>query len=109
KEKKQAHIQAIEKSAKDAGCTFEQIAIRLHKAKAGKTSDESRNKMLRQLEIHVFPVVGHKHIMDIKGAELLELFRKVALKTNHGRPMTYMAKRLCQWCGEVFNFASVET
>jgi integrase len=108
KEKKQAHIQAIEKSAKEAGHTFEQIARRLHKAKAGKTSDESRNKMLRQLEIHVFPVVGNKHIVDIKGAELLELFRKVALKNNHGRPMTYMAKRLCQWCGEVFDFASVE-
>jgi integrase len=56
----------------------------------------------------IFPYIGHKHITQIKGSELLSLFRGVAAKTNHGRPMTYMAKRLCQWSGEVFDFAYVE-
>ncbi len=108
KEKKLDHTRALEKSAQEEGNTFEQIARRLHAAKEGKTGDESRNKMLRQFEIHLFPYIGHKHITQIKGSELLTLFRDVASKKNHGRPMTYMAKRLCQWSGEVFDFAYVE-
>ena len=108
KDKKLAQAKQLDQQAHEEGNTFEQIARRLHAAKEGKTGDESRNKMLRQFELHVFSEIGHKHIMQIKGAELLNLFRKVAAKTNHGRPMTYMAKRLCQWSGEVFDFAYVE-
>lgn len=64
--------------------------------------------MLRQFEIHVFPIIGNKPIDEITGTELLNLFRSVATKTNHDRPMTYMAQKLCQWSGEVFDLASVE-
>ncbi len=108
KEQKLNHVKAQQKAAQNENNTFEQITRRLHEAKAGKTSDEHRDRMLRQLEIHVFPKVGQKHIADIEGLELLNLFRGVAAKKNHGRPMTYMAKRLCQWTGEVFDLASVE-
>jgi integrase len=108
KDKKLAYVTALEKTAQDQGNTFEQIARRLHAAKAGKVTDESRNKMLRQFELHVFPSIGHKRIGVIKGAELLDILREVAKKTNHGRPMTYMAKKLCQWAGEVFDYAAVE-
>lgn len=99
---------AERQQAKDEGNTFEQIARRLYASKEGKVTEESRNKMLRQFEIHVFPEIGHKNLAEIEGKELLGLFRSVAEKTNHGRKMTYMARRLCQWAAEVYDLAHVE-
>ncbi|MDR0770006.1 MAG: integrase arm-type DNA-binding domain-containing protein [Burkholderiales bacterium] len=97
-----------QRQAIEAGNTFEQIARRLHADKVGKTTEEYRDKILRQFEIHLFPAIGQKNIKDIEGRELLALFRGVAEKTNHGRKMTYMAKRLCQWTAEVYDLAHVE-
>lgn len=108
KELKNAHIKEQEEKAKIEGNTFEQITKRLYAAKAEKVTDEYRDKMLRQMELHLFPHIGKKHINDIKGKELLTILRQVAEKTNHGRPMTYMASKLCQWTSEVFNYAMVE-
>lgn len=108
KDIKQQYAEVQMQKAKADGNTFEQIAKRLHASKAGKTSEEYRNKMLRQLDIHLFPAIGHKAINEIKGSELLALFKNVAEKTNHDRPMTYMAKKLCQWTGEVFDLAHIE-
>ncbi len=108
KEQKQKHLDARQKEAQQAGNTFEQIAKRLHQHKGTKTTDEYRNRMLRQFEIHLFPLIGHKPIDQIKGSELLEIFRNIAERTNHGRPMTYMAIKLCQWTGEVYDLANIE-
>ncbi|MDO8954606.1 MAG: tyrosine-type recombinase/integrase [Gammaproteobacteria bacterium] len=108
KAEKLGQAKAIEQAAIETGNTFEQIARRLHAHKTGKTTEDYRNLMLRQLEIHVFPVIGSKHITDITGAELITLFKGVAEKTNHGRAMTYMARKLCNWSGEVFDLASAE-
>lgn len=100
---------AVERQeAANAGNTLEQIARRLYESKAGRVTEDSRDKMLRQLEIHVFPAIGHKHLKEIEGKELLSLLRSVAEKTNHGRKMTYMARKLCQWIGEVYDLAHVE-
>lgn len=101
-------LAAERQKAKEAGNTFEQIARRLHASKQGKVTEESRNKMLRQFEIHLFPEIGHKPLTEIAGKELLTLFSNVAEKTNHGRKMTYMAKKLCQWAAEVYDFAHIE-
>lgn len=105
---KNARIQAQEDKAKAEGNTFEQMARRLYEAKGGRVTDEYRNRMLRQMELHLFPCIGHKPINDVKSKELLAILREVANKTNHGRPMTYMASKLCQWAGEVFDYAMVE-
>lgn len=89
--------------------TFEWIARRLYFSKQGRTTDDYRNTMLRQFEIHLFPVIGGKNIADIEGKELLDLFKAIAKKTNSkGKPMTYMAKKLCQWAAEVYDLANVE-
>ncbi len=104
KELKNAHIKEQEEKAKIEGNTFEQITKRLYAAKAEKVTDEYRNKMLRQMELHLFPHIGKKHINDIKGKELLTILRQVAEKTNHGRPMTYMASKLCQWTTDLSTF-----
>lgn len=108
KQRIETEKRALIMAAAQEGNTFEQVARRLHDAKKGRTTEEYRDKMLRQFEIHLFPVIGHKPIAEIEGKELLALFREIASKTNHGRPMTYMAKKLCQWSAEVFDLANVE-
>ncbi len=113
REEKKARIEA-EKAAEAAKAaeeenTFRKIALRLYASKAGRTTDYYRNKMIRQLELHLFPFVGDKNIRDIEGRELADIFKGVAEKKNkEGKPMTYMAKKLCQWTAEVFDLANVE-
>ena len=96
-------------NALDAEYTFRNIALRLHASKQGRTTDYYRNKMLRQFEIHLFPVVGEKNVRDIEGKELFDIFKGIAEKKNkEGKSMTYMAKKLCQWTAEVYDLANVE-
>ena len=107
---KQAEKKA-ESKAKDLedSNTFERIARRLYESKQGRTTDDYRNTMLRQFELHLFPAIGAKNISAIEGRELFELLKTVADKTNsRGKPMTYMAKKLCQWSAEVYDLANVE-
>ena len=107
---KQAEKKA-ENKAKDIedSNTFERIARRLYESKQGRTTDDYRNTMLRQFELHLFPAIGTKNISAIEGRELFELLKTVADKTNsRGKPMTYMAKKLCQWSAEVYDLANVE-
>lgn len=113
REEKKARIEAVKAAeaakAADEENTFRKIALRLYASKAGRTTDYYRNKMLRQLEIHLFPFVGDKNIKDIEGRELADIFKGVAEKKNkEGKPMTYMAKKLCQWTAEVYDLANVE-
>lgn len=107
KDQKQNQLIKAEQKAVDDGFSFEQFARALHASKDGKTTDEYRNKMLSLMEKHIFPVVGRKNIMDIEGAEWLALFKSIGEKTNHGRKMTYLSLKLCQWCSEIYDFAHV--
>ena len=105
---------AAEKAAEEAKAiqdnrTFEKLARRLYASKAGRTTDDYRNTMLRQFELHLFPAIGEKNIADIEGKELFDLFCGISGKLNAmGKPMTYMAKKLCQWTAEVYDLANVE-
>ena len=113
REDKKEH-QAAEKATEEAKAIqdnrkFEKLAKRLYSSKAGRTTDDYRNTMLRQFELHLFPAIGEKNIADIEGKELFDLFSGVAGKMNaKGKPMTYMAKKLCQWTAEVYDLANVE-
>ena len=106
--------QDAEKAAEEARViqdnrTFEKLARRLYASKAGRTTDDYRNTMLRQFELHLFPAIGERNIADIEGKELFDLFSGIAGKMNaRGKPMTYMAKKLCQWTAEVYDLANVE-
>ena len=89
--------------------TFQKIALRLHASKQGRTTEDYRNTMLRQFELHLFSSIGQKPIEQIEGRELLDLFKSISAKLNgKGKPMTYMAKKLCQWTAEVYDLANME-
>ena len=107
-QERQQREQEAAKSFHDQN-TFQNIALRLHASKQGRTTDYYRNKMLRQFEIHLFPVIGERNIRDVAGKELFDIFKGIAEKTNkEGKTMTYMAKKLCQWTAEVYDLANVE-
>lgn len=109
KEQQAAKLAQVEAVRDQDESTFEKVARRLHASKAGRTTEDYRNTMLRQFELHLFPAIGQKHIADIEGKELYALFKSVADKVNsRGKPMTYMAKKLCQWSAEVYDLANVE-
>lgn len=109
KEQQAAKLAQVEAVRVQDENTFEKVARRLHASKAGRTTEDYRNTMLRQFELHLFPAIGQKHIADIDGKELYALFKSVADKVNsRGKSMTYMAKKLCQWSAEVYDLANVE-
>lgn len=109
KEQAAAKKAAEEAKAIQDNRTFEKLARRLYASKAGRTTDDYRNTMLRQFELHLFPAIGEKNIADIEGKELFDLFCGISGKLNaRGKPMTYMAKKLCQWTAEVYDLANVE-
>lgn len=69
----------------------------MYACKAGRTTDDYHNMMLRQFELHLFPAIGEKNIADIEGKKLFDLFCGIAGKMNaRGKPMIYMTKKLCQ-------------
>lgn len=70
--------------------------------------NDYRNTMLRQFERHLFPTIEAKNISDISGMALFDLFKSVANKTSsRGKPMTYIAKKHCQWTVRVYDLANV--
>ena len=57
KEQKRQRQEAEKTKAIDAENTF-QIASRLYASKAGRTTEAYHNKIVREFEIHLFPVIG---------------------------------------------------
>lgn len=109
KEKQAAKLAQVEAVRGQDENTFEKVARRLYASKQGRTTEDYRNTMLRQFEIHLFPSIVQKHMADVEGKELFDLFKSIAGKMNsRGKPMTYMAKKLCQWSAEVYDLANVE-
>lgn len=90
--------------------TFEKIAVRMVDSKS--VTDKHKQKILRGLQLHIFPRFGAMNIADIKPKELFETFKAVAMQPNLtnkvGSNKTYMAKRLCRWCAEVYDHWDME-
>lgn len=106
-EEKKAAI-AAEKARSEN--TFEKIAVRMVDSKS--VTDKHKQKILRGLQLHIFPHFGAMNIADIKPKELFETFKAVAMQPNLtnkvGSNKTYMAKRLCRWCAEVYDHWDME-
>jgi integrase len=84
--------------------TFEEVARRWYETKYSGWVDGYGSKVIRRLEIHVFPFVGHRPIHEIEPAELLETCRRIekqgTLETAH---------RALEHCSRVFRFAVAES
>lgn len=89
--------------------SFERLTRKLIESKKDKVTAGYLNQFVGGMEKHIFPVIGDRDIREIEGRELLDLFMSISHKQNNkGNPMTYIARKACQWSAEVFDFASIE-
>ena len=94
----------IKKALKEAGTqeneTFEVIAREWHTKFSASWAASHSNKIIRRLELYVFPWLGDRQIKSITAPDLLTVLRRIeakgALDTAH---------RTKQNCGQVFRYA----
>ena len=82
--------------------TFKNISENWHELNSSKWTHDHSNKVLRRLELHIFPFIGNKPIKMIKPLELLEVLQKVE---NKGA--TELSHRLLQTCTAIFRYGIV--
>ncbi len=80
--------------------TFEVIAREWHAKYAPTWADSHADKIIRRLELFVFPWLGKKPIRSITAPDILSLLRKL-----EDRGTLDTAHRVKQNCGQVFRYA----
>ncbi|MDZ7641646.1 MAG: integrase arm-type DNA-binding domain-containing protein [Desulfurivibrio sp.] len=80
--------------------TFEAVAREWHARFANSWSATHRQKLLRRLELYVFPWVGARPLNEITAQELL-----AALRHTEADGRVETAHRALQVCGQVFSYA----
>lgn len=89
----------IAKSEDDAN-TFEVIAREWLQTKLAYKTEGYRHKVIRRLEINIFPLLGKRTVSTIMPLEILKSIKKV-----EERGASEMAHRLLQNSGQIFRFA----
>jgi len=79
--------------------TFSEIALEWHASKRSEWSESHAQKLLRRLELDVFPYIGNKPIAEIRTPELATILERVAIRTLE------TAHRLKIACDMVFRYA----
>lgn len=86
--------------AERAANSFEAIAREWYAKTAPTLAESTKEKLLRRLEVDVFPVIGHRPIADLAAPDLLAVIRRI-----EGRGANDIAKRMHNACGRVFRYA----
>lgn len=98
--------QAKQDAKKDAELaaanSFEIIAREWHQKQARSWSTGHADKVMEQMRLHLFPVIGALPLEAITARALLDLLESV------GEATPYTAKRLCQYCDQVFRMALID-
>jgi len=95
-QKKEEKLQIIIKTEN----SFELVAREWHSKQKDSWTEKQGVKVLRRLEMDIFPVIGFKTIEDIAAPELLS-----ALRAAEERGATYTAHQNLQTCGRIFRYA----
>jgi integrase len=83
-----------------AGNSFESVAREWIAKRSPGWADSHVNKIIRRLELYVFPWVGNRPISEITPPELLTVLRRVESKG-----IIDTAHRVHQNCGQIFRYA----
>lgn len=91
-----------EKAAKVASGanTFKVVAMEYQRMQSKSSAERTSAKLLKQLENHIFPVIGSRPITEIKPPEILKMLKRVESSGT-----AYTAGRLREICGRVFRYA----
>lgn len=84
----------------NAANSFMALALEWHKIRSAKWAPSHGKKILRRLELDIFPWLGSKPISEITAPDLLAVLRRIeekgAIETAH---------RALQSCGQIFRYA----
>ena len=94
---RKAHKKEIEALAANS---FEVIAREFIKSKVNQWSIKNTEKVIRQLEVNIFPWIGKTPIAKVTAPELLAVLRRM-----EARGILESAHRLRATCGQVFRYA----
>lgn len=83
-----------------AANTFEVIGREWYAKTAPTMAESTKQKLLRRLEVDVFPVIGHRAIAELAAPDLLAVIRRI-----ESRGALDIAKRMHNACGRVFRYA----
>lgn len=93
--KKESKRLAKEKAAN----IFKAIALEWHELNKDNWTEGYALKIMRRLEMNVFPAIGSRPIEDITPSELLDCLRKTEKRGSE------LALRIKQTCGMIFRYA----
>ena len=82
--------------------SFEAIAREWHGKYSTNWADSHAKKIIRRLELYIFPLLGSRPIAEITPPELLSVLRRVESKG-----ILETAHRAHQNCGQVFHYAII--
>ena len=89
-----------QKTSDSGADSFETIAREWHQKFSENWATTHSSKIIRRLELNVFPWIGKRPITDIKAPELLTVLRRI-----EERGAVDTAHRASQNCGQVFRYA----
>lgn len=93
--------QAAKKKRREvAANSFEAIGREWYAKTAPTMADSTKEKLLRRLEVDVFPVIGSRPIAELSAPDLLAVIRRI-----ESRGALDIAKRMHNACGRIFRYA----
>lgn len=85
-----------------AATTFEVVAREWHEHYRDKWTPNYAQDILHRLEMDIFPVLGKRPVADISPMHVLHALRKI-----ENRGAAEMARRVNQYCGQIFRYAVI--
>ena len=95
-----SQVKKAQKTSDSGADSFETIAREWHQKFSENWATTHSSKIIRRLELNVFPWIGKRPITDIKAPELLTVLRRI-----EERGAVDTAHRASQNCGQVFRYA----
>lgn len=84
---------------RNAENTFKAVALEWYDTNAERWSNSYKQKVIKGLELNIFPHLGHRPLKDITPPELLEVLRKI-----EKRGSLDVLGRTKQLCGQIFRY-----
>ena len=83
-----------------ANNSFKSVALKWHNSAKADWKEKHAARVLRTLEVNIFPYIGHRPISEILPTELIEVLYKIQVRGS-----LVQLQKMRQRCDKVFQFA----